>query len=62
MVKPVSERVSSGTVLSMSVDLRTADVSIVIVGALGLRPGAGEGDTLPSWDCEKFMANRRWTA
>lgn len=42
--RPVSDRVSIGTVWPISEDLRTAEVSIVMVGARGLRPGPGEGD------------------
>lgn len=40
--KPISERVSIGTLSLMSEDLRTADVSIVMVGARGRRPGIGD--------------------
>jgi len=39
----------------MLADLRMADVSIVIVGARGLRPGFGDGDFLPSSGAEKGL-------
>lgn len=46
----------------MSADLRTADVSMVMVGALGLRLGAGEGDGVPSCGREGCILQQSYAA